>query len=86
MNVRGHFKIGTKDYPVKHDWSKEDRLAYRRYLSRTSNKLRRAKAKESGMCVCCCVNKPSAGRSVCDRCNERVKAHQRNKKLRESLL
>lgn len=56
----------------------ENYMDYRRAVVRESQKRRRAKAAEDGMCVICCIRKPERGHRTCRDCIERiVKSHQK---------
>ena len=72
--------ILTVKNPVKHDWNVEDYDEYRRKLCRESQRKRRAKAKENGMCGICCKNPALEGYSTCQKCYARVRLWQRNHK------
>lgn len=61
---------------VRHDWSKEDYGEYRRKIVRESQKKRRKKAMEKGLCPICCIRTPIEGRSTCEICLNRVKTWQ----------
>ena len=56
----------------------ESYIDYRRAVVRESQKRRRAKAAEDGMCAICCIRKPEGGHRTCRDCIERiVKSHQK---------
>ena len=60
--------ILTGKNPVKHDWSKEDYGEYRRKMIRESQKKRRMRAKESGLCGVCCKRPVKEGYKTCEMC------------------
>ena len=53
-----------------------DRLANRRKIVRESQRRRRERAKEKGMCIICCIRLPEDGYKTCRECIERVKNYE----------
>ena len=58
----------------------DEYLEYRRRILRESQARRRAKAKASGMCQICCVQRPDKGLSTCPDCIQRIIDYRRRKK------
>ena len=56
----------------------EEYLEYRRRLSRESQRKRREKASEAGMCVICCRNKTN-GKRTCEACRKRIIEYNRRR-------
>ena len=55
----------------------ESYIDYRRAVVRESQKRRRAKAAEDGLCEICCIRKPEKGYHTCRECIERIKGNQK---------
>lgn len=64
---------------IYHDWTKEDYREYRCKICRESQKKRRQKAKEDGLCVICARNLTEHGYSTCTECLTRVKECQKRR-------
>ena len=56
----------------------ENYIDYRRAVIRESQKRRRMKAAEDGLCTICCRNIPEAGHKTCRACRMRVSERRRN--------
>lgn len=67
-----------------HDWTVEDYEEYRRELVRISQRKRRARARELGLCPICCVREPEEDKKSCEDCCKRARdyAHLHYKKKR----
>ena len=67
--------------PVRHDWTKEDFVAYRRTMCRISQRNRRKAAKQHGICTMCCKNMARPGRKTCQECSDR--SNEWNRRVRK---
>ena len=56
----------------------ENYIDYRRAVVRESQKRRRMKAAEDGLCTICCLNIPDDGHRTCKACRMRVSERRRN--------
>lgn len=54
----------------------ENYIDYRRAVVRESQKRRRAKAAEQGLCSICCLNIPDDGYKTCTECRKRIMERQ----------
>ena len=71
-----------KEGAIKHDWSVEDYAEYRKKLVRESQRRRRARAKENGMCPMCCVRPARKGKTTCEECGKYAKDYAKWRKGR----
>ena len=66
---------------IQHDWSKEDYKEYRRKICRESQRKRRKKAAEIGLCHICGSKQPIPGKMTCKDCLDRVKNWQKENRV-----
>lgn len=68
---------------IRHDWTKEDYREYRKRIVRESQRRRRAKAREKGLCTMCARFPAEQDRMTCNYCYNRVvkwnSVHKRRK-------
>ena len=59
----------------------ESFIDYRRAVVRESQKRRRSKAADNGLCAICCLMKPEKGYRTCRVCIKRVESYQKRPEM-----